>query len=75
MESLIEKLLNTSFFYWAKNTVTIVRSGLNLTKIKQFIQSRQRLLKLEQIQVSHYHVLPNTYEQKKNTHCWWWVKY
>jgi PleD family two-component response regulator len=38
---------------------------LNLTKVKQFIQSRQRLLKLEQIQVT----LPCTkhfpYEQKK----------
>jgi hypoxanthine phosphoribosyltransferase len=38
---------------------------LNLTKVKQFIQSRQRLLKLEQIQVT----LPRTkhfpYEQRK----------
>jgi two-component system sensor histidine kinase/response regulator len=37
---------------------------LNLTKIKQFIQSRQRPLKLEQIQVSHHHV-PNTFHMNK----------
>jgi hypothetical protein len=69
MESLIENhFLNTSS-YRAKNTVTIVRSGLSYYCKTIYLKS-PKAIKAE----TNTRHLPHTSHMNKNTHCWWWVK-